>query len=152
MMRLDRRYRQEARRTAAKGLPNGSRHVLRSAEGAPMAGPPEGFRAVAVGVHPISALVSARLVVPRLIVLPQGTIGSMRYFDCAHVKVYQRGANGAGSAGARAINKTKGGLNTKIAAVVDALGSVESPGSFWPPEIVMTWRQSNHSSYSSKAN
>lgn len=59
-------------------------------------------------------------------VLSQAATGSVRHFDCSHVKVHQHGSNGAGSKTARAIGMTKGGLNTKVAAVVDAIGRVTS--------------------------
>lgn len=48
--------------------------------------------------------------------------GSIRHFDCSHIKVHQDASNAAGGRATQAIGKTKGGLNTKVAAVVDALG------------------------------
>lgn len=48
--------------------------------------------------------------------------GNLRSIDCSHIKVHQDASNAAGGASAQAIGKTKGGLNTKLAAVVDGLG------------------------------
>ncbi len=39
-----------------------------------------------------------------------------------HIKAHQDESNAAGGAAAQAIGKTKGGMNTKLAAVVDGLG------------------------------
>jgi len=48
--------------------------------------------------------------------------GEIRCLDCSHVKVHQDGSNAADGRDRQAIGQTKGGLNTKIAAVVDGLG------------------------------
>jgi len=48
--------------------------------------------------------------------------GSIRSVDCTHIKVHQDASNAAGGADAQAVGKTKGGSNTKLAAVVDGLG------------------------------
>jgi transposase len=42
--------------------------------------------------------------------------------DCSHIKLHQDGANPAGGQLAQQIGRTKGGLNTKLAAVVDQHG------------------------------
>jgi transposase len=48
--------------------------------------------------------------------------GTIRSIDCTHIKVHQDGSNAAGGASAQTVGKTKGGSNTKLAAVVDGLG------------------------------
>ena len=57
-----------------------------------------------------------------LALLTPEACGSLRSIDCTHIKVHQDGSNAEGGASAQAIGKTKGGLNTKLAAVVDGLG------------------------------
>lgn len=47
---------------------------------------------------------------------------SIRHFDCSHIKAHQDASNAAGGRATQAIGKTKGGLNTKLAAVVDGIG------------------------------
>jgi transposase len=48
--------------------------------------------------------------------------GQIRSLDCSHVKVHADGANPAGGQEGQAMGRTKGGLNSKVAATVDALG------------------------------
>ena len=48
--------------------------------------------------------------------------GTLRHVDCSHIKLHQDGANPQGGQAAQAIGLTKGGLNTKLAAVVDRYG------------------------------
>ena len=48
--------------------------------------------------------------------------GVLRHLDCSHIKLHQHGANPPGGQLAQAIGRTKGGLNTKLAAVVDQHG------------------------------
>src|ERR1700761_8565686 len=50
------------------------------------------------------------------------TAGAIRCVDCSHIKVHRDAANTAGGQKQQAMGKTKGGLNTKLAAVVDGLG------------------------------
>jgi transposase len=50
--------------------------------------------------------------------------GNRRSVDCTHVKVHRDGANPPGGQTAQRMGKTKGGLNTKIAVMTDALGHV----------------------------
>ena len=50
--------------------------------------------------------------------------GRLRLLDCSHVKLHEHGANPAGGQAAQAIGRTKGGLNTKVAALVDTAGRV----------------------------
>jgi transposase len=52
---------------------------------------------------------------------------SLRSVDCTHIKAHQDASNAAGGAAAEANGKTKGGMNTKLAAVVDCLGRAVDP-------------------------
>ncbi len=54
--------------------------------------------------------------------LVRHAFGELRSVDCSHIKVHQDASNAVGGAAAQAIGKTKGGANTKLAAVVDGLG------------------------------
>jgi transposase len=51
-----------------------------------------------------------------------GARGSTRFVDSTHVKLHQDGANPAGGQSGQAIGRTKGGLNTKLTAIVDSYG------------------------------
>lgn len=57
-----------------------------------------------------------------LALLVRGATGQLRHLDCSHIKLHQHGANPAGGQTLQAIGRTKGGINTKLAAVVDASG------------------------------
>ena len=57
-----------------------------------------------------------------LTILGAGAYGGIRSVDCSHIKIHQDGANPAGGQSAQAMGRTKGGFNTKLAAVVDAIG------------------------------
>jgi transposase len=48
--------------------------------------------------------------------------GTIRCVDTTCIKVHAHGANPAGGQAAQAMGRTKGGLNTKLAMLVDALG------------------------------
>jgi len=48
--------------------------------------------------------------------------GRIRSMDTTCIKVHAHGANPAGGQQAQAMGRTKGGLNTKLAMIVDALG------------------------------
>jgi len=48
--------------------------------------------------------------------------GDRRFVDSTHVKVHRDGCNPAGGQENQGMGRTKGGLNTKIHAVVDAVG------------------------------
>ena len=48
--------------------------------------------------------------------------GSLRFLDSTHVKVHRCASNPSGGQAAQAMGRTKGGLNTKIHAVVDEAG------------------------------
>jgi transposase len=55
-------------------------------------------------------------------VLRRRARGVLRFLDTAHIKVHQDGSNPAGGQQNQAIGRTKGGLNTKLGAWVDARG------------------------------
>jgi hypothetical protein len=48
--------------------------------------------------------------------------GRVRFIDGSHVKCHQFATNPAGGQSAQAIGRTKGGLNTKICALVEGRG------------------------------
>ena len=48
--------------------------------------------------------------------------GVLRHMDCSHIKLHQDGTNPVGGQLAQSIGRTKGGLNTKLAAIVDQHG------------------------------
>ena len=50
--------------------------------------------------------------------------GKSRFIDSTHIKVHQDGANPAGGQQNQAIGRTKGGLNSKVTALVDGRGRV----------------------------
>lgn len=52
--------------------------------------------------------------------------GKLRFLDVSHVKVHQDGSNPAGGQQNQAMERTKGGLNTKISAWVDGRGQAVS--------------------------
>jgi transposase len=54
--------------------------------------------------------------------LSKGAEGVIRCVDCSHIKVHRDAANTLGGHELQAMGPTKGGLNTKLAAVVDGLG------------------------------
>lgn len=57
-----------------------------------------------------------------LAVLAEDAEGALRHLDCSHIKLHQHGANPPGGQLAQAIGRSKGGLNTKLAAAVEARG------------------------------
>jgi transposase len=48
--------------------------------------------------------------------------GALRHLDATHIKVHQHGSNPAGGQQNQAIGRTKGGLNSKLTALVDGRG------------------------------
>ena len=56
--------------------------------------------------------------------LARGARGKLRHIDCSHIKVHQHGVNPCGGQEQQAIGRSKGGINTKLGAVVDAYGRV----------------------------
>jgi transposase len=63
-----------------------------------------------------------------LAVLARGARGELRHLDCSHIKLHQHGANPPGGQAKHAIGRTKGGINTKLAVVVDAYGRAVALG------------------------
>ena len=61
-----------------------------------------------------------------LSVLGRGARGTTRFIDSTHIKVHQHGAGPVGGQQAQGIDRTKGGLNTKITALVDSMGRAVS--------------------------
>lgn len=55
-------------------------------------------------------------------VLARKAQGRLRFLDASHIKVHQDASNPAGGQQNQAIGRTKGGLNTKLSAWVDACG------------------------------
>jgi len=70
--------------------------------------------------------------------------GTLRFLDSTHVKVHCDGANPAGGQEKQAMGRTKGGLNTKIHAVVDnaaapvaiQLSAGNEADVTWAPEVI----------------
>jgi transposase len=64
--------------------------------------------------------------------------GCVRFIDGSHIKLHQFGCNPAGGQQAQAIGRTKGGLNTKLCALVDGegrlLAAVIAPGQTYEVE------------------
>lgn len=48
--------------------------------------------------------------------------GTTRFVDSTHIKIHQDGANPADQWATQALGRTKGGINTKVTAVVDCYG------------------------------
>jgi transposase len=57
-----------------------------------------------------------------LATIARGAVGKIRCVDCSHIKVHRDAANTIGGQANQAMGRTKGGLNTKLAAVVDGIG------------------------------
>lgn len=53
--------------------------------------------------------------------------GSLVHLDATHVKVHQDASRIGGEQSDSAIGRTKGGLNTKVTALVDSRGQVAEP-------------------------
>lgn len=60
--------------------------------------------------------------------LARGARGELRHLDCSHIKLHQHGANPPGGQDRHAIGRTKGGINTKLAVIVDAYGRAVALG------------------------
>lgn len=54
--------------------------------------------------------------------------GQLRYINCSHIKLNQDGANPRGGHAGQAIGRTKGGINTKLAAIVEKGGRAVALG------------------------
>jgi transposase len=70
--------------------------------------------------------------------LSQHAVGRIRFVDGSHIKLHQFGTNPAGGQNAQAIGRTKGGLNTKLCALVEGrgrlMGAVLAPGQTYEVE------------------
>ena len=70
--------------------------------------------------------------------LSRHAVGRVRFIDGSHIKLHQFGANPAGGQKAQAIGRTKGGLNTKLCALVEGqgrlMGAVVVPGQTYEVE------------------
>ena len=70
--------------------------------------------------------------------LSQHAVGHVRFVDSSHIKLHQFGTNPAGGQSAQAIGRTKGGLNTKLCALVEGQGRLISaalaPGQMYEVE------------------
>ena len=65
---------------------------------------------------------AAGLFARMLTLLASGAEGELRHLDCSHIKLHQHGTNPAGGQSAQAMGRTKGGLNSKLSALVDRYG------------------------------
>jgi transposase len=54
--------------------------------------------------------------------LAEGAEGELRHLDSSHIKVHQDASNPAGGQENQGFGRTKGGLNTKVTALVDGRG------------------------------
>lgn len=63
-----------------------------------------------------------------LAAVAKGAKGQLRYIDCSHIKLHQDGSNPRGGQAAQAIGRTKGGINTKLAAIVERGGRAVALG------------------------
>ena len=61
-----------------------------------------------------------------LAVLTRGARGTTRFVDSTYIKLHQDGTNPVGGQLAQGIGLTKGGLNTKLTALVDSYGHAVS--------------------------
>jgi len=70
--------------------------------------------------------------------LSRHAVGRVRFVDGSHIKLHQFGTNPAGGQSAQAIGRTKGGLNTKLCALVEGRGrlmaAVVTPGQTYEVE------------------
>jgi transposase len=70
--------------------------------------------------------------------LSRHAVGRVRFVDGSHIKLHQFGTNPVGGQEAQAIGRTKGGLNTKLCALVEGqgrlIGAVLSPGQIYEVE------------------
>jgi transposase len=70
--------------------------------------------------------------------LSRRATGRLRFIDGSHIKLQQFGCNPAGGQKAQAIGRTKGGLNTKLCALVEGQGrlmaAVVAPGQIYEVE------------------
>jgi len=60
--------------------------------------------------------------------LSRHAVGCVRFIGGSHIKLHQFGTNPAGGQSAQAIGRTKGGLNTKLCALVEGQGRLIAAG------------------------
>lgn len=63
-----------------------------------------------------------------LTLVAKDAVGELRHLDCSHIKLHQDGTNSPGGQSRQAIGRTKGGINTKLAAIVDSHGRAVALG------------------------
>ena len=63
-----------------------------------------------------------------LAVVSSAAVGELRHIDCSHIKLHQDGTNPRGGQAPHAIGRTKGGINTKLATIVDSRGHAVALG------------------------
>ena len=63
-----------------------------------------------------------------LALVATGAEGELRYVDCSHIKLHQDGSNPCGGQASQAIGRTKGGINTKLATIVEQHGRAVAVG------------------------
>ncbi len=95
-------------------------YVLRTAVS--VAGLATLLRAVELGLHPVATLVHLGLVARNLGTALAPGQGPLAFYRRLARQAHQFGSNPAGGQAAQAIGRTKGGLNTKIAALVESRG------------------------------
>jgi transposase len=70
--------------------------------------------------------------------LSRNAVGRVRFVDGSHIKLHQFGTNPAGGQLTQAIGRTKGGLNTKLCALVEGNGrliaALVAPGQMYEVE------------------
>jgi len=76
-------------------------------------------------------------------VLARKARGRLRFLDASHIKVHQDASNPAGGQQNQAIGRTKGGLNTKLGAWVDARGRAISLSLAAGPAAEVTMAQAS---------
>ena len=101
---------------------DGRSHGLRVADGLPLARSAWPLRPVEFGLHALAPVVSVWAVGQNPGALARQATGTLRFLDASHIKVHQDASNPAGGQQNQAIGRTKGGLNTKLTAWVDAVG------------------------------
>ncbi len=95
-------------------------HVLRT--GIPWRARHEGFGPWATVYTRYRRWCAAGLWARILALVARHATGALRAVDCSHIKLHQDGSNPRGGQAAQAIGRTRGGLNTKLAAVTEGRG------------------------------
>ena len=95
-------------------------YVLRT--GIPWRDPPEQFGPWSSVYSRFRRWCAVGLFARMLALVATRATGQLRHIDCSHIKMHQDGANPCGGQAAQAIGRTKGGINTKLAAIVEGGG------------------------------